>query len=67
MSLIGFHKVLIGTAVLFCASFAAWQGMRVPEEGMAALVATLGFGLAAVALLVYLWRLDRILGRNPDR
>ncbi|MFQ5746651.1 MAG: hypothetical protein ACE5HF_05465 [Gemmatimonadota bacterium] len=65
MSIIGFHKVLISAAILFCTLFAAWQGSRflqTRDTGDAILGAV--FLLLAGLLGFYLSRLRRILGRD---
>ncbi|MFQ5678664.1 MAG: hypothetical protein ACE5HP_04325 [Gemmatimonadota bacterium] len=65
MSLIGFHRVLIGTAILFCLGFGAWAGAAFLDAGATLdLVLAILFGLAAVSLSYYLLRLDRFLGRE---
>lgn len=67
MSLIGFHKILIGAGILFCAGFAAWQVLAFSGDGSwfrVALAAT--FVAFTVALGVYLARLDRYLGREEE-
>ena len=62
MSLIGFHKVLIGTAILFCAGFALHQAaeFRVSGGGLALLTAAM-FAIAAVGLGVYLAHMRAVL------
>lgn len=68
MSLIAFHKLLIATAALFCAGFAGWQVFVFTGGASASsLVIGVAFALGAVALVVYLSRLDRVLGRRPHR
>lgn len=65
MSIVGFHKVLIVTAILFCAFFGVWEGLAYAREGgIGDLVLAVVFGIAATALGVYLARLDRFLGRE---
>ena len=65
MSLVGFHKVLIGSAVLFCALFGGWQLLAAFEGGgMVPLLVGGGFVAAAVGLGYYLARLERFLGRE---
>lgn len=67
MSLIGFHKVLIGVAILFCAGFAAWTLLAPPGAGSGTrLVVAAAFALCAVTLGVYLRHLDRYLGRDEE-
>ncbi len=65
MSLIGFHKVLIATAILFCAGYAGWEA-RIYLTGGRTLDAVLAvvFALLAGGLVFYLAHLNRILGRE---
>lgn len=62
--MIPFHRLLIGTAIIFCAGFAAWAFAAYRASG-GALQLTLGvlFALAAVALGYYLKNLNRFLHR----
>jgi hypothetical protein len=61
---ISFHRVLIGTAILFCLGFAVWAGAAYRTDGGAVpLALAIGFGVAGVALGYYLRHLDRFLGR----
>jgi len=55
--MIPFHKLLIGTGVIFCAGFAAWSLWR------GALPLGIGFAVLAVGLGYYLTNLKRFLGR----
>lgn len=65
MSLVGFHKVLIGTGILFSGGFGVWQLVRFAGgEGWTALALAAAFGAGALALGVYLAHLDRVLGRR---
>jgi hypothetical protein len=65
MSLIGFHKLLIVTAILFCALFAVWQGIIFTRTGEALSVAlAAAFALAAAGLTYYLANLQRFLNRD---
>lgn len=67
MSLIGFHRVLIASAIAFCAGFGAWQLAAFMRGGQAAdLLLGIAFGIAAGALTIYLLFLRRVL-RLPDR
>jgi hypothetical protein len=72
MSLLPFHRVLIASAIVFCAGFSALE-LRAYTRGGGTLelVLGLGFAVAAGALIVYLWHLRRFLGlpkgRRPDR
>ncbi len=63
MSLIHFHRFLIGTGIVFCAGYAAWEFNAAATGGGAAAFA-LGaiFAVLAVGLIVYLRNLRRILG-----
>jgi len=54
---IPFHKLLIGTGVLFCAGFAVWSLWR------GSMVLGVGFALLAVGLTYYLSHLKRFIGR----
>lgn len=65
MSLVGFHRILIGTAILFCAMFATHQGAAFLDRGgLLPLLLAVGFGGAAAALSWYLVHLGRFLGRE---
>ena len=67
MSLIGFHRVLIGSAILFCLLFAGLNGADfLRGGGTATLLLTLAFAAGGVALAVYLRHLDRVLGREEE-
>lgn len=65
MSIVGFHRVLISCAVLFCLLFGLWSGLAWRRDGG---VLELAFGvvflLAAAGLGWYLIHLDRFLGRQ---
>jgi hypothetical protein len=65
MTLIGFHRFLIAAGVAFCLGFAAWQirAFLLARAPGALLLAAL-FALLAVALAIYLARLDRFLGTS---
>ena len=63
MSLIGFHRVLIGTGIAFCFGFAAWELAHywvVGDPGSLAL--GLVFVTFGVGLSVYLRGLARYVG-----
>lgn len=61
--LIWFHRLLIGTAIAFCAGFAAWEVSAWRRTGSAALLILAGvFVVAAIALAIYLWNLMKVLG-----
>ena len=62
--MIPFHRVLISTAIVFCAGFAFWalaHYLTAKSPGMMAL--TVVFAVLAVALAYYLRNLKRFLGR----
>ena len=55
--MIPFHKLLISTAVLFCAGVAAWSLWR------GAVALGVAFAVLALALGYYLTNLKRFIGR----
>jgi hypothetical protein len=62
--MIPFHRLLISTAVLFCAGFALWAGWSYRESGDGVmLVMAVSSAAAAAALSYYLRHLKRFLGR----
>lgn len=63
MSLIPFHRVLISSAIAFCAGFGGWQLLAYLRAGRLSmlLIALLSLA-AAIALALYLRRLRRFLG-----
>lgn len=66
-SLIPFHRVLIGTGIVFCAGFATWTFFLAHREGGPWLWVLGGiFVLLAVILSVYLYNLRRILDLRED-
>lgn len=69
MSIVGFHRILIGTGILFCVLFALLEGAAWLEGGgTGALLLAVGFGAAAGALAYYLAHLRRFLGEEtPSR
>ncbi len=68
MSIIGFHKFLISTAIVFCAGFAAWQMRGFASSGNVGMLALgVAFALAASGLAYYLANLARFLGGEPSR
>ena len=67
MSLLHFHRILIATAILFCAGYAAWElAAGVRGGGAGAFVMGAVFGVLAVGLTVYLVRLRRFLGYDEE-
>lgn len=64
MSLIGFHKVLISSGILFCLGFGVWRVVAFARGGGTAdLAVALGAAGAAAALGLYLAKLGKVLGR----
>ena len=62
--MIPFHRLLIGTAILFFAGFAIWSVLWFRTNGQVAVLALgLGSGLVAAAFGYYLKHLRRFLGR----
>lgn len=62
--MIPFHRLLITTAIVFCAGFALWSGWDFRQSGsIGALAVALAFVAATVALIYYLRHLNRFLGR----
>lgn len=62
--MIPFHRLLISTAIVFCAGFAVWTGWRYRESGGAGTLAmALAAAAATAALSYYLRHLRRFLGR----
>lgn len=65
MSIVGFHRVLIFTAILFCLGFGLWSGAEfLRERETVDLVLASSFVLAGLALSYYLLRLNHFLGRT---
>jgi TRAP-type C4-dicarboxylate transport system permease small subunit len=61
---IPFHRLLISTAIAFCAGFTLWAGWSWRETRSAGTLAlSLSFAVATVALTYYLRHLKRFLGR----
>ena len=62
--MIPFHRLLISTAILFCAGFAAYSGLQYKDTpSFISLAAAVAFAIAAIALTYYLRHLNRFLGR----
>ncbi|HXQ28131.1 MAG TPA: hypothetical protein VN848_02580 [Gemmatimonadales bacterium] len=62
--MIPFHRVLIATAIAFCAGFAVWSVWSYRQDpSVGTLVVGIIFGAAALALVYYLRHLNRFLGR----
>ena len=63
MSLIAFHRILIYAAIIFCLGFSGWEiaaFRRSGDPGDVLMAAT--FGILGLALVWYLWKLNRFLG-----
>lgn len=63
--MIGFHRFLIGTAIIFCAILAAWSlnVFRI-RGGVPWLILGIAFVVATAGLGYYLRHLDRFLWRK---
>lgn len=62
--MINFHKVLIVTAIAFCALFAVWGWREHQQTGSTwSLASSVAFAVFAVGFAVYLKFLRRFLGR----
>jgi hypothetical protein len=62
--MIAFHRLLITTAIAFCAGFAAWGWREYRESHTTwALASSIAFAVFAVAFAVYLSQLKRFLGK----
>ena len=55
--MIPFHRLLIGTGIVFCGGFAIWSLWR------GSMFLGIGFAVLAAGLAYYLRHLKRILGR----
>jgi quinol-cytochrome oxidoreductase complex cytochrome b subunit len=61
---INFHKVLIVTAIVFCAFFAVWGWRDHQQSGSTwSLASSIAFAVFAVCFTVYLRFLRRFLGK----
>jgi membrane protein implicated in regulation of membrane protease activity len=68
LNLILFHRLLIATAIVFCAMFSAWElGAYFRAGGTSRLVMAIVFAILTVALSWYLKRLARVLNLPSDR
>lgn len=67
MSLIGFHRVLIASGILFCFGFAAWELVHFwVAGGSESLALGLVFVIFGVLLSFYLARLRRYVGYSEE-
>jgi len=65
MSIIGFHRFLISTAILFCGGYAIWEFFNFSTTGsISTLLLGVFFSLATGALGYYLANLTRFLDRK---
>lgn len=63
MSLIAFHRLLISAGIAFCLGFGAWEIRAFTRDRQSgAIVLGAVFLLLGIALIIYLRRLNRILG-----
>ena len=60
--LVGFHRLLIVAAIVFCLGYGVWEARAwlASGSGGSLAVATV-FAVLAAALVIYLWNLDRVL------
>jgi hypothetical protein len=66
MDLIPFHRLLIATAIVFCAGFGAWQLVAYARGGgVSDMLVGLLFAALAGGLGVYLAHLRRVLRLPP--
>lgn len=62
MTLIGFHRLLITAAILFCGGFAAWEFARYADgAGGSTLALGVTFAVLTAGLVYYLVNLRRFL------
>lgn len=62
MNLIGFHRVLIATAIIFFVGYGIWEAVRlIQDPTLLRLVFVVGSLTAAAVLLLYLRRLRSFL------
>ncbi len=62
--MIPFHRLLIATAIVFCAGFTAWSAWDYRQSrSVGTLAVSITFLAATVALAYYLRHLKRFLGR----
>lgn len=62
--MIGFHRLLIGTAIVFSLTLAAWLFFAYRSNGaLSYIVLSVSFLAAAGGLAYYLRNLNRFLGR----
>jgi quinol-cytochrome oxidoreductase complex cytochrome b subunit len=63
--MVPFHRLLIGTAIVFCVVFAAWGFNEYQHTGTTwSLASAIAFALFAVGFAVYLAFLKRWLGER---
>lgn len=65
--MVNFHKVLISTAIVFTLGFTVWSGWAFSRTGeFWAGVAAIGFGVATIAMVLYLKNLRRFLDLDSE-
>lgn len=68
MQLIAFHRLLIGTAIVFGLGFSVWELLRYRQTGEVQALLTGAISLVVSLLLAYyLKNLKRFLGVDSDR
>lgn len=68
MSLLGFHRFLIVTAIAFCFGYGIWEfSVAVERGGLSAYILGAIFTVLGVGLVVYLRNLGRILGYREGK
>jgi heme/copper-type cytochrome/quinol oxidase subunit 1 len=67
-SLVPFHRVLIATAIVFCAGLSWWMfSMSGRDDTTPYGVLGVVFAVLAIVLAIYLWNLRKVLGyRDRD-
>jgi hypothetical protein len=62
--MVAFHRLLIGTAIVFCSGFAAWGWREYQATHTTwSLASTVAFAVFAVLFAVYLANLKKFLGQ----
>ncbi len=62
--MIPFHRVLISTAIVFCAGFAVWGWQEYQRSQTTwALASAIAFAVFAIGFAIYLTQLKRFLGK----
>jgi hypothetical protein len=67
MSLIGFHRFLIATAIIFCFGYGGWEFLAARDgAGLGALALAVVFFVLGAGLTFYLVHLGRFLGYDEE-